>query len=93
MAASPSHRLLPLLGVSLIVPAAALLRGADWPDWRGPARTGVSTETGLADDVVARGREPRLAGALRRPLGPVVFGNRLYLQNTSGARRRRSRSA
>ncbi len=47
MAPSPSHRLLTLLGISLIVPAAALVRGADWPDWRGPARTGMSPETGL----------------------------------------------
>ena len=28
----------------LLLPAAAL---ADWPAWRGPDRTGVSSETGL----------------------------------------------
>ena len=39
--------------LSLIVPAALFLvltgpaRGNDWPQWRGPDRTGLSKETGL----------------------------------------------
>ena len=53
-----------------LFPAAAIIRGADWPDWRGPARTGVSTETGLPAKWSAGRREPGVAGAVRRPLGP-----------------------
>jgi hypothetical protein len=34
-------------GVCLLPGAVAALRGADWPGWRGPGRTGVSPETGL----------------------------------------------
>ena len=33
--------------------------GADWPQWRGPNRSGVSTETGLADGWPAAG-PPRI---------------------------------
>ncbi|HEY6614028.1 MAG TPA: hypothetical protein VIZ32_05895, partial [Vicinamibacterales bacterium] len=40
-------RIFGTVAIGLLIPAAALLRGADWPDWRGPARTGTSTETGL----------------------------------------------
>jgi hypothetical protein len=36
------------LAAVLAVAATALLQGADWPEWRGPARTGISAETGLA---------------------------------------------
>ena len=42
----PMHRLLVSLILILNVPGA-LLSGADWPEWRGPARTGVSPKTGL----------------------------------------------
>ena len=36
-----------LLAASLSVAALAPLLAADWPNWRGPARSGVSAETGL----------------------------------------------
>jgi len=71
--------------LALIVPAAVSLRGADWPEWRGPARTGVSTETGLPSAWSPTGENL----AWKVPYGgrsaPVVFGDRLYLQNTVGA--------
>jgi outer membrane protein assembly factor BamB len=85
MATSPSHRLLTLLGISLIVPAAALVRGADWPDWRGPARAGTSAETGLVSSWSAAGQNLAWRVPYGGRSGPVVFGDRLYLQNTSGA--------
>ena len=73
-----------MLAIGLVAPAAALLHGADWPDWRGPARTGTSPETGLPSSWSPSG--PNLAW--KAPYGgrsaPVVFGDRLYLQNTSG---------
>ncbi|HXG57046.1 MAG TPA: PQQ-binding-like beta-propeller repeat protein [Vicinamibacterales bacterium] len=77
------------MAAALLVPGAAVLfgadQGADWPDWRGPARTGVSTGTGLPDSWSPSGENL----AWRVPHGgrsaPVVFGDHLYLQNTSGS--------
>ena len=74
-----------LLSLTLLLPAAVAVRGADWPEWRGPARTGTSTETGLPSSWSPTGENL----AWKVPYGgrssPVVFGDRLYLQNTSGS--------
>jgi outer membrane protein assembly factor BamB len=77
-------RLQLLVAVGMLIPAAALLRGADWPDWRGPARTGVSTETGLPSSWSPSGPNLAWKAPYGGRSGPVVFGDRLYLQNTSG---------
>ncbi|MEX1128012.1 MAG: PQQ-binding-like beta-propeller repeat protein, partial [Vicinamibacterales bacterium] len=73
------------VAAALLVSAAAVLNGADWPDWRGPARTGSSTETGLPEQWSPAGENL----AWRVPIGgrsaPVVFGDHLYLQTASGA--------
>jgi outer membrane protein assembly factor BamB len=63
---------------------AALPAGAaDWPEWRGPNRDGVSGETGLPSRWSPAGE----GLAWRAPFGsrsaPVVFGDRLYLWNAS----------
>ena len=76
---------LPLvLAIGLLIPAAVLLRGADWPDWRGPARTGTSTETGLPSSWSPSGQNLAWKAPYGGRSGPVIFGDRLYLQNTSG---------
>ena len=36
------------MAAALLTPAA-MLTAADWPEWRGPARTGASAETGLPE--------------------------------------------
>ncbi len=77
-------RLPVLVAIGLFIPAAALLRGADWPDWRGPARTGVSTETGLPSSWSTSGENLAWKAPYGGRSGPVVFGDRLYLQTTSG---------
>jgi outer membrane protein assembly factor BamB len=64
--------------------AAALPAGAaDWPEWRGPSRDGVSGEAGLPSRWSPAGE----GLAWKAPFGsrstPVVFGNRLYLWNAS----------
>ena len=75
------------IAAALIAPATVVLSGSDWPEWRGPARTGVSTEKGLPEKWSPSGENL----AWRVPFGgrsaPVVFGDHLYLQNTSGTRR------
>jgi outer membrane protein assembly factor BamB len=51
-------RFLPLLAAVAAACAFSPARGADWPQWRGPARDGISTETGLLKTWPAGG--PRL---------------------------------
>jgi outer membrane protein assembly factor BamB len=76
-----------------IVSAAALILGAphtslagDWPDWRGPNRDGTSSEKGLPEKWSLKGDNL----AWKAPYGgrstPVILGDRLYLENTAGAR-------
>ena len=36
-----------VLSAAAVLVGAITLRGADWPQWRGPDRTGISKETGL----------------------------------------------
>ena len=85
MNAASCRRVQLVLSLLLLVPAAVALSGSDWPEWRGPARTGVSAETGLPSSWSPQGENL----AWRVPYGgrssPVVFGDRLYLQNTSGS--------
>ena len=73
------------VAAALLVPATGVLSGADWPEWRGPARTGASAETGLPEKWSPAGENL----AWRVPIGgrssPVVFGDHLYLQTSSGA--------
>jgi outer membrane protein assembly factor BamB len=57
------------------------LEAADWPQWRGPSRTGISTETGLLRQWPAAG--PRLVWRIDA-IGdgfstPSVVGDRLYI--------------
>ncbi|MGH9336937.1 MAG: PQQ-binding-like beta-propeller repeat protein, partial [Vicinamibacteria bacterium] len=68
----------------LAVLAAPLGFAEDWTDWRGPARDGHSSETGLPSSWSPEGENL----AWRAPFGarstPIVVGDRLYLQNAAG---------
>jgi outer membrane protein assembly factor BamB len=81
----PLAALLALLGTS---PAHAQLKAApgDWPAWRGPDRTGVSTETGLFQTWPKGG--PTLlwkTKGLGTGYGSLaVVGDRIYLMGTDG---------
>ena len=35
-----------MLALGLVLAAAAVASAADWPQWRGPDRTGISAEAG-----------------------------------------------
>jgi outer membrane protein assembly factor BamB len=79
-------RYLPLwVALGLAVSATSITRGSDWPDWRGPARTGLSTETGLPSKWSVAGENVAWQAPYGGRSGPVVLGDRLYLQNTSGS--------
>ena len=69
------------LTVALTLTLAA---AADWPQWRGPDRSGISRETGLLQEWPADG--PKLRWK-RTDIGPgystpVVVGGKVYLQTT-----------
>src|SRR4026208_2289908 len=79
-------KLIPLWFVTaLALPAAQAGRAPDWPDWRGPARNGMSTETGLPAKWSPSGENLAWQVPYGGRSGPVVFGDHLYLQNTSGS--------
>jgi len=63
---------------------ALTLSAADWPDWRGPARTGISAEKGLPNRWSLAGENL----AWKAPYGgrstPIILGDHLYVQNTAG---------
>ena len=56
-------------------------RGDDWPQWRGPERTGLSKETGLLKEWPKDG--PKLLWEVKEIGGgystPAVVGDRIYL--------------
>ncbi len=62
-----------------------LVSAADWPQWRGPNRDGVSTEAGLLEQWPAGG--PKLAWKIATLgegySGPAVVGDGLYILGTS----------
>jgi len=79
-------KLIPLwLVIALSLPAAQAGHAPDWPDWRGPARNGMSTETGLPVKWSPSGENLAWQVPYGGRSGPVVFGDHLYLQNTSGS--------
>jgi outer membrane protein assembly factor BamB len=58
----------------------------DWPDWRGPSRDGTSAEKGLPEKWSLKGDNLAWKAAYGGRSTPVVLGDRLYLENTAGAR-------
>ncbi len=93
------HLLLSLLTVALalilLVPAdaapvervrPAAPTGADWPQWRGPNRDGISKDTGLLQEWPKDGPKVRWK---RTDIGtgyssPSVVGGKVYIQTTKG---------
>ncbi len=73
-----------LLSLILLAFPAAAARAADWNEWRGPARDGLSAEKGLPSKWSPAGE----GLAWKAPYGgrstPVVHGDRLYLLNAAG---------
>ena len=70
------------IALALLASNAAL--AADWPEWRGPTRDGVSTEKGLPDRWSPAGENL----LWKKPYGsrstPVIVGDRLYLLHPVG---------
>jgi outer membrane protein assembly factor BamB len=80
---TPTRTSAAALGVIFLAAGAA---AQDWPQWRGPDRTGVSAETGLLA-AWPDGGPPQVwrAENLGAGYGPVsVAGGRIYVQGTRG---------
>lgn len=74
-----------LLVVGLIV-CSSVAQAADWPQWRGPERNGISHEVGLVKEWPAEG--PKLLWQVK-DIGdgystPAVVGNRIYVMSNRG---------
>jgi outer membrane protein assembly factor BamB len=69
----------------LVLLAVLTVRAGDWPDWRGPRRDGTSPEKNLPVKWSLAGENL----AWKAPYGgrstPIILGERLYLQNSSGS--------
>jgi outer membrane protein assembly factor BamB len=70
----------------LTLMAVSVSLAADWPQWRGPGRSGVSKETGLLQ-TWPEGGPPLRWKATDIGTGysaPAIAGGRVYLQTTQG---------
>src|SRR5438128_8565427 len=81
MPCSPKTLLAALLPLPFLLSAA--LRADDWPQWRGPNRDGVWSETGILESFPAGGLKVRWCA----PIGPgwsspVVAKGRVYLTDS-----------
>ena len=78
------HSFLAIIGLSL---TASIADAADWPQWRGPQRNGISSEKGLLQQWPQQG--PKLlwqAGDIGFGYStPAVVGDRLYLISNEGS--------
>lgn len=75
-----------LFAAALAAGFAFTVRAEDWPQWRGPARTGISAETGLLQQWPAEG--PNLVWQVNDAGSgystPSVVGDRLYAMGNDG---------
>ena len=76
----------PLQVIAAMCLLATALQAADWPQWRGPQRNGLSMETGLLQSWPKQG--PKLIWQVK-DIGsgystPAVVGDRIYLLSNEG---------
>jgi outer membrane protein assembly factor BamB len=57
---------------------------SDWPEWRGPARDGISQEKNLPTKWSPKGENLAWKAPYGGRSAPVVLGDRVFLQNGSG---------
>ena len=57
---------------------------SDWPEWRGPARDGISQEKNLPARWSPKGENLAWKAPYGGRSAPVVLGDRLFLQNGAG---------
>lgn len=73
-------------GIVVLACCLTLAQAADWPQWRGPNRDGISTETGLLDSW-SKGGPPllwKIAGLGEGYSSAAIAAGRLFIQGQSG---------
>jgi outer membrane protein assembly factor BamB len=65
--------------------ALSIFAASDWTESRGPARDGISTEKNLPVKWSPNGENLLWRAPYGGRSGPIVMGDRVYLQNTAGA--------
>ena len=65
--------------------ALSIVSASDWAEWRGPARDGISTEKNLPVKWSPSGDNLLWKAPYGGRSGPIVMGDRIYLQNTAGS--------
>src|SRR5437588_54895 len=73
--------------LAALLTTAALASAADWPQWRGPNRDGISQEKGLRKEWPKQGPPLvwRASGIIGRGYStPAVVGDRVYLDGSEG---------
>jgi outer membrane protein assembly factor BamB len=70
-----------LFALLLLVTVPA--RAADWAEWRGPARDGISAEKGLPEKWSPSGDNLAWKAPYGGRSAPIVLNGRVYLQNTA----------
>jgi outer membrane protein assembly factor BamB len=78
------HGLLRYGLVLTVLVAAGAARAADWPEWRGPARDGVSTETGLPETWSPTGENLLWRAPYGTRSAPIVIGGRVFVHAPLG---------
>src|SRR6476619_3733466 len=80
------RQFLPLLSIPALAPwrAGAKTADADWPQWRGPNRDGISPDTGLLAAWPSGGPKSLWSvNALGHGYGSVsMVGDRIYVQGS-----------
>jgi outer membrane protein assembly factor BamB len=72
------------LNISLIVFALSPVIPADWAEWRGPARDGISPEKNLPVRWSPAGENLAWKAPYGGRSAPIVMGDRVYLQDSVG---------
>jgi outer membrane protein assembly factor BamB len=76
------HSMRRVLSAWLWLASAGYLMAADWPQWRGPSRDGVWTETGILKSFPSGGLKPKW----KAPVGfgystPIVANGKVYVSD------------
>ena len=77
-----TKRVIPLLLFILLPTATPAARGDDWPQWMGPTRDGVWSETGLVQSIPPAGMPVTWRAEVKGGYsGPAVADGRVYLMD------------
>jgi outer membrane protein assembly factor BamB len=78
--------------ITLVVLLQAASGSENWPQWRGPAGTGVSSETGLPEKWTAANARWKAPLAGSGASSPIVWGDLVFVTSQSGRARLRAGS-